>query len=43
MSMQQIQLLEKENEQLKQRINELEKEIKELSYGEADWIMEEYP
>ena len=33
--------LSDENEQLKQRIEELEKEINSLSDGEADWLIEE--
>lgn len=31
----------KENEELKRRINELEKEVDALSCGEADWLIEE--
>lgn len=31
----------KENKQLKERISELEKELNSLSYGEADWLIEE--
>ena len=34
--------LEEINEQLKEQVGELKKEIVELSNGEADWIMEEY-
>ena len=30
-----------ENNQLKQTISELKKEIKELSCGEADWLIDE--
>ena len=30
-----------ENEQLKQRIKKLEKEINSLSCGEADWLIDE--
>lgn len=30
-----------ENEQLKERIEELKKEINSLSYGEADWLIDE--
>ena len=37
-----LQTLKKENEQLKEQVGELKKEIVELSNGEADWIMEEY-
>lgn len=33
--------LYEENEQLKERIKELEKEVNSLSYGEADWLIEE--
>lgn len=33
--------LSNENEQLKQRIKALEREIQELSCGEADWLIEE--
>jgi hypothetical protein len=33
--------LSEENEQLKQRITELEKEVNNLSCGEADWLIEE--
>lgn len=33
--------LSEENEQLKERIKELEKEVNVLSDGEADWLIEE--
>lgn len=33
--------LKKENERLKKRIKELEKEVNSLSCGEADWLIEE--
>ena len=33
--------LQKENEHLKKRISELEKEVNSLSCGEADWLIEE--
>ena len=33
--------LQKENEHLKKRISELEKEVNYLSCGEADWLIEE--
>ena len=33
--------LQRENEQLKQRITELEKEVNSLSNGEADWLIDE--
>ena len=35
------ELLKKENVKLKERIKELEKEVNSLSYGEADWLIEE--
>lgn len=33
--------LKKENDELKQRIIELKKEVDDLSNGEADWVIEE--
>ena len=36
-----LNVLCEENEQLKQRIKELKKEVDELSCGEADWLIEE--
>ena len=33
--------LSEENEQLKQQITELKKEVNELSNGEADWLIDE--
>ena len=33
--------LKKENEELRQRIKKLEKEINSLSCGEADWLIDE--
>ena len=38
---QELQRVENENEQLKQRIKELMKEVDALSDGEADWLIEE--
>ena len=36
-----VEELSKENKQLKETINELEKEVNSLSCGEADWLIEE--
>lgn len=35
------ELLDSENEQLRERIKKLEKEVNNLSCGEADWLIEE--
>ena len=36
-----LNIIMEENEQLKKRIKALEREVQELSCGEADWLIEE--